>query len=73
MYYCLHNHCKLVKGALRAAIYDLKTGKVHSINAGAFQLLNACQDKTIEDLWDITHPDNFTYMEFLNNLTTKDL
>lgn len=73
MYYCLHNHCKLVKGASRAAIYDLKTGKVHSINSGAFQILNACLDNPIEDLWDLTLPENLSYMEFLNKLCTKEL
>lgn len=73
MYYCLHDYCKLVKGANRAAIYDFKTSKVHSINLGAAQILSACQDNAIEDLWDISSPDNAQYMDFLNKLKRKEL
>lgn len=73
MYYCLHDHCTLVNGRMRAAIYDFKTGKVHSINGDAAQLLSACQDNQIEDLWDIASPDTIHYMNFLNKLGDKDL
>lgn len=73
MYYRLQDYCKLVKGATRAAIYDFKTGKVHSINTGAVQILSACQDNRIEDLWDIDSPDAIHYMNFLNKLHDKDL
>jgi radical SAM protein with 4Fe4S-binding SPASM domain len=62
-----------VKGAHRAAIYDLKTNKVHSINSGAAQILSACQDDNIEELWDIYSPDTIHYMDFLNKLTNKEL
>jgi len=73
LYYCLHDYCKLVKGANRAAIYDFKTGKVYSINTGAAQLLSACQENSIEDLWDIDSPDTIHYMNFLNQLKNKYL
>ncbi|MBP2625907.1 MAG: Radical domain protein [Firmicutes bacterium] len=73
MYYRLQDYCRLVKGANRAAIYDFKTGKVHSINQDAAQMLSACQDHMIEDLWDINSADNVHYMDFLNKLSDKDL
>ncbi|WP_378956049.1 radical SAM/SPASM domain-containing protein [Pelosinus sp. sgz500959] len=73
MYYQLQDDCKLVKGAARAAIYDFKTGKVHSINMDAAQLLDACQDTAIEDLWNLDSPDNDYLMDFLNKLCTKEL
>jgi radical SAM protein with 4Fe4S-binding SPASM domain len=73
LYYSLQKHCRLVKGATRGAIYDFKTGKVHSINPSATQLLTACQDNAIEDLWDISSAENIQYMDFLNKLKEKDL
>ena len=73
MHYRLQDYCKLVKGANRAAIYNFNTGKVHSINLSAAQILSACQDKAIEDLWDISSPNNNDYMDFLNKLKDKDL
>jgi len=73
LYFRLHDDCKLVKGALRAAIYDFKTGKVYSINTGAAELLSACQDNTIQDLWDVDSPDTIDYMNFLRKLRDKDL
>lgn len=73
MYFRLQNDCKLVEGAARAAIYDFKTGKVHSINLGAAQILIACQDHKIEDLWDIQSPDSTQYMTFMNKLVDKNL
>jgi radical SAM protein with 4Fe4S-binding SPASM domain len=62
-----------VKGANRAAIYDLKTGKVHSINASAAEMISACADHPIENLWDITTPEAIYYIDFLNKLTMKEL
>ena len=73
MYFRLQDYCKLVKGATRAAIYDFKTGKVYSVNKGAAELLSACQDNAIADLWDIDSPDTIDYMNFLNKLQSKDL
>lgn len=64
MYYDLQNDCKLIKGAARAAIYDFKTGKVHSINMAAAQLLEYCQTHEIEDLKDA---------DFLTKLRDKNL
>lgn len=40
MQYHLHAHCRLVAGKSRGAIYDLKSGKVFSINQSALNLLN---------------------------------
>jgi len=73
LYYHLQTHCKLINGANRAAIYDLKTGKVHSINNGASQLLSACADHPLEELWDTTNPESSYYMDFLKKLSTKEL
>lgn len=73
MFYSLQKHCRLVKGATRGAIYDFKTGKVHSINESATQMLSACQDTPLEDLWDISSTENTQYMDFLNKLNEKGL
>lgn len=73
MYYTLQEHCKLVKGAARGAIYDFKTGKVHSINQSAVQLLSACQDSALETLWDVSSSESVQYMNFLNKLKEKEL
>lgn len=73
MYYQLHANCKLVKGAARAAIYDFKTGKVHSINMDAAQLLDACQLNPIEELWNQDCPENQHLMDFLARLCDKEL
>jgi len=73
LHYQLQDYCKLVKGANRAAIYDFRTCKVHSINLSAAQILSACQDNAIEDLWDISSADNLQYMDFLNKLRDKNL
>lgn len=73
MYYSLQKHCRLVKGAARGAIYDFKTGKVHSINQSAVQLLSACQDNALENLWDMSSSESTQYMNFLNKLEQKEL
>jgi len=73
LYYCLQDSCKLVKGNTRAAIYDFETGKVYSINMDAANLLDACRDHAIQDLWDTDSPDTAHYMDFLNKLTGKNL
>jgi len=73
LYYQLEHHCKLINGASRAAIYDFKTGKVHSINAGAAGLLSACVDHPLDELWDINNPETIHYMDFLQKLTAKEL
>lgn len=43
MYYKLHDHCKIVDGKARGAIYDLHSGKVFSINRAAAKLLRDIQ------------------------------
>jgi radical SAM protein with 4Fe4S-binding SPASM domain len=73
LYYLLQDHCNLVKGATRGAIYDFKTGKVHSINKSAAELLSTCQNNEIETLWDPSSADSSQYMDFLNKLTEKGL
>lgn len=73
MYYSLQKHCRLVKGATRGAIYDFKTGKVHSINQSATQMLSACQDNALDNLWDRSSNENTQYMSFLNKLEQKEL
>jgi len=73
LYYRLHDHCKLVKGAARAAIYDFNTHKVHSINMAAAELLNACYHDCLAELFDIHSSDGIESLEFLNKLTAKEL
>jgi len=41
----LSNQCKLVSGAKRAAIYDLKEGNVYSINEAAREIISGSPDK----------------------------
>lgn len=73
MYYHLQPHCQLVTGANRAAIYDFKTGKVHSINMGAAELLTACTHTPLEELWDVNEPETICYTDFLKKLRDKEL
>ena len=73
MYYQLQNHCILVEGAARGAIYDFKEGKVLSINKSAAELLKECRDKKIDDVLDVNLPDNKKYLTFLDNLSAKGL
>lgn len=71
MYYRLHQHCRLVKGASRGAIYDFQTGKVHSINRGAVELISACQESSVEELLDLSNPNNDRFLKFFDTLTLK--
>lgn len=73
MYYRLQEHCKLVKGAERGAIYDLHSGKVHSINQGACELITACQQECIDDVLEVDCAENAQYVEFLDQLTEKGI
>lgn len=73
MYYSLQDHCRLVKGITRGAIYDFKTGKVHSINQSAAQMLSACQNEPLENLWDMSSTESIQYMDFLTKLTETGL
>lgn len=73
MYYRLQDCCKLVEGAKRGAIYNLQTGKVFSVNAGALQLLRACRHSPLEDVLDINAADDKVYLDFLHRLTEMNL
>lgn len=76
MYYRLHEHCHLVTGARRGAIYDLRAQKVYSINASAVNLLNRSRRAPIEEA--LTTPDSdpktlHLERQFLDDLTKKNL
>lgn len=43
--YRLKNHCKFVTGSKRAAIYDLETGNVYSLNEAAQEIIEGNPDK----------------------------
>lgn len=73
MFFQLHEHCKLVRGACRGAIYDLQSGKVHSLNRGACELLTACSGTALEQLLDVTAPENQAYVKFLQRLVELGL
>ncbi len=73
MYFRLHNHCNLVEGAKCGAIYNLQSGKVLSLNQGAVQLLKECQSNALEDIMDISAPQNQSYLKFLDELIVKNL
>lgn len=73
MYYYLQTHCQLVKGANRAAIYDFKTSKVHSINMAAAELVTACANSPLEELWNTNTPSSIEYTNFLEKLNCKEL
>ncbi len=73
MFYRLNHHCRLVRGAARGAIYDFQSGKVYSINRGAADILEACQNQALDDIFDITCPDNGHYLSFLDGLTAKGI
>lgn len=72
MFFRLLNHCRLVEGACRAAIYDLNNGKVLSINTSAADLLIACQSRSLEDIF-AELPNPAVFQSFLNTLAEKQL
>jgi radical SAM protein with 4Fe4S-binding SPASM domain len=72
LYFRLRDHCKLVEGAARGAIYDLKTGKVHSINGHAAKLLRLCENQDLENLVPHDSPHNNAY-DFFDKLVTLEL
>ncbi|WP_425060529.1 GTP 3',8-cyclase [Sporomusa carbonis] len=73
MYYRLKDHCVLVEGKARGAIYDLDSGRVYSINRGAVEILKACRENSLENLMDVSLDDNKRYLSFLDKLTAKGL
>ena len=76
LYYYLHSHCHLVKGALRGAIYDLHTNKVYSINNRAVELLSKCKETPIETTLTLEAESlekNEQEKLFFDELTSKNL
>ena len=76
LYYYLHSHCHLVKGAARGAIYDLSRNKVYSINKRAVELLSSCKDVPIESILTAAgHNSEQNEQEklFFDELTNKNL
>ena len=73
-YFVLHDSCKLVDGAVRGAIYSLKSGDVYSINKNARIFLNSLlQGNLIHDL--VAEYGNLSkeYIEFLHQLERLEL
>lgn len=70
MYYQLHDHCKLVTGKARGAIYDFNSGKVYSINKAAVDLIEYFQQNQVLPILNEAAP---TQMQFLDSLTKKNL
>lgn len=62
--YIISHNCQFVKGAKRAAIYDLKDGKVYSINETGKKILENCIEKDINTLSDIEK----SYLEKLSEM-----
>lgn len=73
MYFRLHPHCQLVEGACRGALYDFHTGKVHSLNRGACQLLKTCAEDELEKAFDPAAQENQVYLKFLQRLAELQL
>ncbi|MBP2633774.1 MAG: pqqE 2 [Firmicutes bacterium] len=69
MYYKLHEHCKIITGASRSAIYNLKDGKVYSINQSALNLITNLQDNELSP----TNEENKLAKSFCDELTKKNL
>lgn len=72
MFFRLLTHCHLVEGACRAAIYDLNSGKVLSVNGSAADLIVACRSRPVEDVL-AQIPDAAIFQAFLNTLVEKQL
>lgn len=73
MYFRLKEDCKLVEGAVRGAIYDLASGKVHSVNKGAVELLQACRQEQVEDILLMDDSNRAVYTAFFDKLTRQGL
>ncbi|MDR1701290.1 MAG: radical SAM protein [Sporomusaceae bacterium] len=73
MRYELQDHCILVEGAARGAIYDFKEGKVFSVNKGAVELLQKCRAAAIDEVIDAETAAGKKYFLFLDSLTAKGL
>lgn len=73
MFYRLQEYCRLVLGANRGAIYNLQTGKVFSINKGAVQLLQKCENDAIEKILEITTDKSKPLLNFLDQISAMGL
>ncbi|MDU4962509.1 MAG: radical SAM protein [Sporomusaceae bacterium] len=74
MFFQLLKHCHLVEGACRAAIYDLYSGKVLSINRSASDLIIACRSHPVEAVLSaLPQPDAAPFQDFLTTLVQKQL
>ncbi len=73
MYYQLHDHCQLVVGKARGAIYDFQTGKVHSINFQAAELLSKCNQNHLEEIFETNSEQGHHYLKFLDKLVRLQL
>jgi radical SAM protein with 4Fe4S-binding SPASM domain len=73
LYFQLHDHCKLVEGKARGAIYNFNTGKVHSINFQALKLISQCEKNVLEEVFDMNSEQGNRYLEFLDKLVKLEL
>lgn len=62
-----------MRGACRGAIYDLNSGRVHSLNRGACQLLTAVSGVALDEALDTAVPENQVYVRFLQRLVELGL
>lgn len=73
MFYRLHKHCHLVRGANRGAIYDLQTGKVYSVNKGAIHILQKCSSTAVENIMDTAEEQSKPHVLFLDQISAMGL
>lgn len=73
MYFQLHEHCNLVEGKVRGAIYDFQTGKVHSVNSQAVKLIRQCEKNVLEEIFEINSEQGDHYLAFLDKLVKLEL
>ncbi|MBI5211559.1 MAG: radical SAM protein [Elusimicrobia bacterium] len=73
MYYRLRDHCHLILGALRGAIYDLQAGRVYSINRRAVEMLQRYQTCPIDGILTSRSADAVACREFFDKLSAMNL
>ncbi len=74
--FALREHCFLVNGAKRGAIYDLKKGDIFSINGDALKLLKLCESGfSIQDVVEkLNFPENKSELFlYLNSLKENNI
>lgn len=67
MYFRLANYCALVEGFTRGAIYNLQTGKVHSLNKRAVEILEKCRQNHLQEDF-FSHKEELDFLERLCQL-----